>query len=64
MVDSVEPGEPVAPLELRQVIEAIVSAVRDGDNARVEVLLDHFARVADAGAMFTLRQRLHQDLRE
>ncbi|MEU9996472.1 hypothetical protein [Streptomyces sp. NPDC050848] len=61
MVDS---AEPIAKLELCQVMDAIVSAVRDGDNGRVEMLLDRFARIADAGAVFILRQRLRQDLQE
>lgn len=50
------------PSELCQERDEIVSAVREGDDARVEVLLERFAASVDARAVFLLR--LHQDLRE
>ncbi|WP_329583236.1 hypothetical protein [Streptomyces sp. NBC_01361] len=59
MADSVEP---IAPFELRQVMDEIVSAVRDGDDALLGSLLERFAGLADARAVFMLRLRLHQDL--
>ena len=52
------------PPELDQAIDEIVSAVRDGDEVRVRARLERFARRANIDAVFMLRQRLHQDLRE
>ncbi|WP_329111864.1 hypothetical protein [Streptomyces sp. NBC_01353] len=52
------------PSELCQLIDGIVSAVREGDDARVGVLLERFADMADARAVFLLRLRLRQDMAE
>ncbi len=46
---------------MRLLIERIVSAVREGDDTRVQVLLCRFAHQADMGAAFMLRQRLLHD---
>ncbi|MFH8739194.1 hypothetical protein [Streptomyces sp. NPDC017964] len=43
-------------------MDEIVSAVRDGDDALLEALLERFAGLADARAVFILRLRFHQDL--
>lgn len=59
-----ESVEPVVPSELCQLIDGIVSAVREGDDARVGVLLERFADMADARAVFLLRLRLRQDMAE
>ncbi|MFF1594070.1 hypothetical protein ACFVY0_39160 [Streptomyces sp. NPDC058286] len=44
------------------MIEQIVSAVREGDDIGLPALLGRFAREADVGAAFALRQRLLRDL--
>ncbi|MFI1564326.1 hypothetical protein ACH4ZX_14950 [Streptomyces sp. NPDC020490] len=54
-----DPGGP--PPEVRLLIERIVSAVRKGDDTRVQILLCRFAHQADMGAAFMLRQRLLHD---
>ncbi|MEU5096222.1 hypothetical protein [Streptomyces sp. NPDC020996] len=54
-----DPGGP--PPEVRLLIERIVSAVRKGDDTRVQILLCRFAHEADMGAAFMLRQRLLHD---
>lgn len=53
---------PEPPTALRQVIEQIVTAVREGDDARICVLLERFAGEADLSALLMLRRQLYQDL--
>lgn len=45
---------PEPPTALRQVIEQIVTAVREGDDARICVLLERFAGEADLSALLML----------
>ncbi|MFD9451848.1 hypothetical protein ACFWBC_01945 [Streptomyces sp. NPDC059985] len=47
--------EPLA----RETIEAIVRAVRDGDDARIRSLLSVLAEVADTTARLYLRERFY-----
>ncbi|MET9880212.1 hypothetical protein ABZZ36_37230 [Actinacidiphila glaucinigra] len=44
------------------MIQQIVAAVREGDDARVHILLQDFAREADLSATLALRQQLYRDL--
>ncbi|MFD5724415.1 hypothetical protein [Streptomyces sp. NPDC127036] len=53
---------PEPPAELRQMIQQIVAAVREGDDARIHLLLQHFAREADVTAALALRRQLYRDL--
>ncbi|WP_030723776.1 hypothetical protein [Streptomyces sp. NRRL F-2580] len=43
----------------REVIENIVQAVREGDDARIRALLATLAAVADTTALLHLRERLY-----
>ncbi|MEU6950052.1 hypothetical protein ABZ957_33225 [Streptomyces sp. NPDC046316] len=62
-----EPG-PAGPTEwqppgadprARDIIEHIVQAVGDGDDARIRTLLADLAAVADTTALLHLRERLY-----
>ncbi|MGA5114664.1 hypothetical protein [Streptomyces pseudogriseolus] len=44
------------------MIQQIVAAVREGDDARIHVLLQDFAREADLSAALALRRQLYRDL--
>ncbi|MFI1286731.1 hypothetical protein ACH4U5_39300 [Streptomyces sp. NPDC020858] len=44
---------------VRETVEQIVQAVRDGDDARIRDLLAALAAVADTAALLYLRQRLY-----
>ncbi|MFE8966105.1 hypothetical protein ACFYMR_04660 [Streptomyces albogriseolus] len=44
------------------MIQQIVAAVREGDDARTHVLLQDFAREADLSAALALRRQLYRDL--
>ncbi|MFI8186723.1 hypothetical protein ACIF70_40510 [Actinacidiphila glaucinigra] len=44
------------------MIQQIVAAVREGDDARIHVLLQDFAREADFSAALALRRQLYRDL--
>ncbi|MFE7804510.1 hypothetical protein ACFU51_07575 [Streptomyces sp. NPDC057430] len=49
--------EPLRPA-MRDVISGLVEAVRAGDDARIDHLLDEFIRVATPGALYELRRQL------
>jgi hypothetical protein len=53
---------PEPPAALRQMIQQIAAAVREGDDARIHVLLRDFAREADLSAALALRRQLYRDL--
>ncbi|MEU0787797.1 hypothetical protein ABZ341_40485 [Streptomyces sp. NPDC006173] len=53
---------PEPPAQLRQMIQQIVAAVREGDDARIHILLQDFAREADFSAVLALRRQLYRDL--
>ncbi|MBT2543123.1 hypothetical protein J7E99_21060 [Streptomyces sp. ISL-44] len=44
---------------VREMVEQIVQAVRDGDDARIRALLADLAAVADTAALLYLRERLY-----
>ncbi|MGX1675365.1 hypothetical protein [Streptomyces sp. NPDC055400] len=48
---------------MREVISGIVTAVRDGDDARITALLDRLSTVVDPAALFPLHSCLNEDLR-
>ncbi|MFD3682320.1 hypothetical protein [Streptomyces sp. NPDC058613] len=47
---------------VRQLIDQIVQAVRDGDDPRIRDLLAKLATVADTNALLYLRQRLYENV--
>ncbi|MCX4648165.1 MULTISPECIES: hypothetical protein [unclassified Streptomyces] len=51
------------PAAVREMISGIVTAVRDGDDARIKALLERLSKVADLAALFLLRSCLNEDLR-
>ncbi|WP_418961253.1 hypothetical protein [Streptomyces tritici] len=56
-----EISEQGVSFELRQVMGEIVAAVRHGDDARLEILLERFAGMADdVQAVFLLRSLLRE----
>ncbi|MFD6184867.1 hypothetical protein [Streptomyces goshikiensis] len=44
---------------MREMVEQIVRAVRDGDDAAIRTLLADLAAVADTAALLYLRERLN-----
>lgn len=60
---AVGPGEPAGPAGMdpraREVIERIVRAVREGDEAGIRILLAELAAVADIASLLYLRERLY-----
>lgn len=58
-------GTPVDPLlpPVRDVIASIVDAVRAGDDAHTDRLLDRFVRVATPDSLYELRQQLDHGVR-
>ncbi|MFG2234855.1 hypothetical protein ACGFNX_33520 [Streptomyces sp. NPDC048723] len=44
---------------VRETVEQIVQAVRDGNDARIRALLATLAAVADTAALLYLRERLY-----
>lgn len=50
-------GEPL-PSAVREVIAGVVEAVRAGDDARIDRLLDDLARVATPDDLYELRRQL------
>ncbi|MGX1676449.1 hypothetical protein [Streptomyces sp. NPDC055400] len=50
------------PASVREMISGIVTAVRDGDHARIKALLERLAKVADTAALLLLHSRLSEDL--
>ncbi|MDJ0385942.1 hypothetical protein [Streptomyces sp. G-G2] len=50
------------PAPVRETIADIVAAVRDGDDARIRLLLEHLSHVADTAALLLLHSRLNEDL--
>ncbi|WP_405496149.1 hypothetical protein [Streptomyces sp. NBC_00096] len=47
---------------VRQLIDQIVQAVRDGDDPRIRDLLARLAAVADTNALLHLRRQLYEDV--
>ncbi|MBK3643700.1 hypothetical protein [Streptomyces sp. MBT33] len=52
------------PASVHDMICGIVTAVRDGDDARIRTLLERLATVADTAALLLLHSRLNEDLHE
>jgi anti-anti-sigma factor len=50
------------PACVTETIGGIVDAVRAGDDARIRILLERLAQVADTAALLLLRHRLNEDL--
>ncbi|MER8098469.1 hypothetical protein [Streptomyces goshikiensis] len=46
------------PEDPGQLVEAITTAVREGDDHRIDLLLDRFKNVADLPDLIRLRRRL------
>ncbi|MFF1595135.1 hypothetical protein ACFVY0_44905 [Streptomyces sp. NPDC058286] len=51
------------PAPVREMISGIVTAVHDGDDARIKALLERLSKDADPAALFLLHSRLNEDLR-
>ncbi|WP_162688764.1 MULTISPECIES: hypothetical protein [unclassified Streptomyces] len=57
------PADPTAiDLHVRQLIDQIVEAVRDGDHPLIRDLLAKLAAVANTNALLNLRQQLYENV--
>ncbi len=53
-------NEEPLPSRVREVIAVVVDAVRVGDDARIDRLLDQLVRIATPDALLELRRQLAQ----
>ncbi|RVU15904.1 hypothetical protein EOT10_38010 [Streptomyces antnestii] len=51
------------PASVRETISGIVTAVHDGDDARIKALLERLSKDADPAVLLLLHSRLNEDLR-